>query len=131
MTEDRRGEIALLLMEAVPFFEELDCNIEQIQFLLARVAQEIGTTVEDFESLFRPAYDKFLNAVFPSQKCEVFFRRDLEAKKIAVRFWELEKTNGESPALMYIRLCRFATHAQISTAEMHEWVESFFETKTS
>ena len=135
MTEDRRGEIGLLLIEAMAFTECLGepCPnlIENYRKTLNNVAQQIGVAVEDLHAIFRPAFDELLNQIFPGATREVCFRRDSEAKKIAIKFWELGigGLHGKSPKALLNYFEREAVVAKISDEEMREWAESFFSTK--
>lgn len=142
MTEDRRREIALLLIEAIPFngftwFEPTNTSdIEDAKKTLSNIAEKIGVHVAELESIFRPGFDKVLNLMFPHNTCEVSYRRDTEAKRIAILFWNhissysIRKFSLHDvwPVEDFLRkVMDLARTAEISDKEIREWAESFFE----
>jgi|SRR3989344_3874992 len=127
MTEDRRGEIALLLIEALPFTEGINPNdIESLEDILKGVTNDMEVSVEDLESLVRPAYDRLLNRMFPSTAREVFLRRDPEAKKIAIKFFVIAAEQHNSSLNLFHELKNEQIQAGIPELEMKEWTNTFF-----
>lgn len=135
MTENRRGEIALLLIEALPF---TDClfdgstvqKIDEFKEVLADAAKKMGVSIAELGSIFRPGFDKMLNLMFPENTQEVFFRRGPEAKKIAIQFWETSKNirliSSPEKFLNNIKDTGAAEFAGIFDEEIRKWAESFF-----
>ncbi len=125
MTEERRGEIALLILEMIPSIEGIDSNIDETRKFLQQTSKDLCVSVESLESIFRPACDKFINQLFPSMVREVFPRRDLEAKQIAIKIFEFG-IKAKSP----FEVCSFwelhAIAGEISGEELLEFAESFF-----